>query len=214
MNVAAKLEEHVENRKRNNAEPPQSVTVQWLSKAFAMNHQTVRDKLRNCPVMASRRAPSGEQKMYDLKVAAAYLVTPKLPSSAYLAALKKGDLPLGLQDQLWAALLKRQQYEEKAGDLWRTDKIREVLRETFQAIKFATQLWVDTVEKQKGLDKSQRDLLVLLSDELLKEIGEALVERVAKSSTGSQLDELPGLLGEATEVREEDQEDEEADELI
>lgn len=214
MNADARLQQQVERNRRSKAIPPDFVTVAWLSTAFGMNHQTVRDKLKNCPVMASKAVQGGEQKLYELKTAAAYLVTPKLPSSAYLAALKKGDLPLGLQDQFWGAMLKRQQFEEKAGDLWRTDKIREVLRETFQAIKFSTQLWSDTVEKQLGTTKEQRDLMVRLADELLKDVHANLVDRVANTGTGSQLDEIPGVLGEAVEIRDEDQVDDEAEGLI
>lgn len=178
------------------------VTEAWLSQVFAMDQKTVQAKLRWCPVKrVVRRGRTMQTRYYDVKEAARFLVVPAMSTQDYMRELKRGQLPPALQQSVWDALLKRQTWEERAGQLWRTDKVREVLGSTFQTIKFTVQLWAETVERQKELSQPQRALIVEMSDSLLQDVYDALVKKAAGSSTGPQLSEMADYVGEEEPVK-------------
>ena len=129
--------------------------------------------------------------------------------------MKPSDLPTAFQQSFWDAALKRQKWEENAGQLWRTEKVREVLGSTFQTIKFTVQLWADTLERQTGLSTDQRALLTKMVDSLQEEIYKALVTQAGSQRTTSQRGELNEMVGEPTQpVVEEDADDDDYSHLI
>lgn len=173
------------------------VTMTWLAAAFGMTENQVRYRLRGCPI--KKQAARGTKMvttLYDLKVAAAYLVAPKIPTREFMKALKRGDLPPVLQDQVWSAMLKRQQWEENAQELWRTGKIRDVLAEAFQSMKAQMMLWAENVERETELSEKQRTMIVDMKDALADELYNALVKQMENVGTGSQITELADLFGE------------------
>ena len=175
------------------------VTAAWLSQAFRLAPNTVKAKLAGCPVLSRRsRGEKMVTTLYDLPVAASYLCPPRQDSREYYKALKRGDLPAALSQTVWDALLKRQKYEENAGDLWRTAKVREVLGTTFQTIKFTMQLWVETIERSEELSDEQRAMIQSMVDALQQDIYGALVQNASQQITGSSLEELPDLIGEGS----------------
>lgn len=194
------------------------VTASWLAQAFGMDVKDVKRKLAGCPALVegTDTGRGYQGRLYELKVAAAYLVKPKISATNFLTAVKKAELPATLQQSFWDAMLKRQKYEENAGDLWRTAKIREVLGQTFQQMKFTIQLWADTVEKTTGLTNEQRRILIGMADSLQGDLYAALVRQMDNGTSGPQLAELPSVLGESAEEAEtyEDELDEEAEALI
>lgn len=168
------------------------VTVSWLSQVFNMDPKTVKQKLADCPPLHRRKAGY----VYALPVAAQYLVKPALSADQFMKSIKQADLPASMQQMFWDAALKRQKWEENAGQLWRTEKVREVLGSTFQTIKFTLQLWADTLERQIGLTQEQRDLLTKLVDELQAEIHKRLVADAKTKKVGTQRSELAEMTGE------------------
>lgn len=192
------------------------VTASWLAQAFGMDVKDVKRKLAGCPALVEgHNTGRGYQgRLYELRVAASYLIKPKISASNFLAAVKKAELPATLQQSFWDAMLKRQKYEENAGDLWRTAKIREILGQTFQSMKFTIQLWVDTVERATGLTSEQRRILIEASDGLQGDLYAALVRQMDNGTTGSQLTELPSMLDESAEEAETYDDDTDGMELI
>jgi len=195
------------------------VTVAWLAQAFGMSENSVRFKLRDCPVKTNRaRGTKMQVRLYDIAMAAKFLVAPAYSTKTYMRSLKRGDLPPVLQQAVWDALLKRQKWEENAGVLWRTEAIREVLGGTFQTLKFTMQLWTETIERQVSLSDEQRQLIRDLVDALQVDLYAALVKRMQESDredtgSGPQLSELEAMFGETELVSamlQDDDEDEEA----
>lgn len=174
------------------------VTVAFLAQVFAMDHNKVKRKLVNCPVKARRtRGTMQTQHLYDLKVAASYLVDARIDPEDVIKSLRKEDLPPSISTAYWDAQLKRQKWEEQAGQLWRTETIRTVIGSMFQTIKFTIQLWADTLERQTGLSEDQRDLLNNLTDELQQSMFDSLRENAAENMTKPQLAELEDMLNRA-----------------
>lgn len=170
------------------------VSINFLCKVFRMAPATVREKLARCtPIPGTGDSGEGKQRnyRYDLADAAAHLVMPKLTPEQVLNAVKTSDLPASFQQQFWNAQLRRQEWEERAKDLWRTEKVRDVLGSTFQTMKFTMQLWLDVVEREKGLTDPQREILQRLVDGLQRDIYEALVANVARGRTEPMLTEDP-----------------------
>lgn len=202
------------------------VTVGWLASVFHMDVETVKRRLSDCPpTNPGKMTGRGVQgRKYALKDAAPYLVPPKMSHADFLRSIKKSDLPPSMQQTYWSAKLAEQKWMENAGDLWRTQKVREVLGDTFQNLKFTLQLWPDTVRNEVGLSDQQQEILVRLADKLQGELYDALVRQMQDQQTGPQLDEHSKMVKEADKgagfrvATEEEAEDEysdpEADALI
>lgn len=161
--------------------------VSTLSSIFRMDPTTVKRRLADCPIKEARKGGY----LYDLAEAAQYLVKPVFDAKKLLETMKATELPPTLQAAFWDAALKRQKWEENAGDLWRTDRVREVLAEAFKTIKQTILLWSDTVGEQTMLSDEQRKILVALGDALQSEIHAALVQDAARRKTLSTIEEAP-----------------------
>lgn len=181
----------------------QGVTVSWLAQVFNMDPKTVKQKLADCPPLHRRKAGY----VYNLPVACRYLIPPATSAEQYIKTMKPSDLPTAFQQSFWDAALKRQKWEENAGQLWRTEKVREVFGSTFQTIKFTMQLWADTLERQTGLSQEQRTLLTKMVDGLQEEIYKALVAQAANGRTSSQRGEIHEMIGEPPAAVTEDDDD-------
>jgi hypothetical protein len=170
----------------------QGVTVSFLAQVFRIDNSAVKRKLVNCPILESRRRGTTQvQHLYDLATAAKYLVDNEIDAATLISRLKREDLPPAISTAYWDALLKKQKFEENAGDLWRTEKVWEVLSTTFQNLKFTMQLWPETIERLTGLTDEQRELLQEMVDGMQQELFNAMVKQAKETRTGSQLDEVP-----------------------
>lgn len=170
----------------------QGVTVSFLAQVFRMDNAAVKRRLVNCPILESRRRGTTQvQHLYDLAKAAKYLVETDVDPMVLISKMKREDLPPALSTAYWDALLKKQKFEENAGDLWRTDKVWSVLADTFQKMKFTMQLWAEGIERLTGLTEEQREILQTSVDGLQQELFEELVASSRRKKTGSQIEEIP-----------------------
>jgi hypothetical protein len=174
----------------------QGVTVAFLSQVFRMDSARVKRRLVNCPVKVTRRRGTKQvQHLYDLQTAASYLVEPNISPEEIIRKLSREDLPPAINTAYWDAQLKRQKWEENAGQLWRTETIRSAIGGMFQTIKFTVQLWADTIERQHGLTEEQRETLNGMTDTLQQEIYDSFVNNAKETMTGPQLAEMEKMLG-------------------
>lgn len=164
------------------------VTAYWLATALRSSVGTVRVKLAKCPY---RKV--GSLMVYDLGEAMTYLIKPKVDIENYLRNLKKDDLPEVLRESYWSALLKRQQWEINAKELWHTEDVMTVFGETMQSIKFAIKLWVDDMEREVPITPAQYKFLVQKCDELQDLIYKKLVSQhdAKKTKPSSALHDEP-----------------------
>lgn len=164
------------------------VSVTWLAKIFRMNQEKVKEALVKCPVLKTGRNGGN---VYDVKTAAQYLVDPVSDLGAYLLTIDPKRLPQKLQEGYWNARIKEMKARTMAGELWPTNKVLEVLGDTFQTIKATVQLWADTVEDMTGeVTPEQRDAMIQLSDKLLDEIHKTVVTNAKNQATESWAAEL------------------------
>lgn len=174
------------------------VTIAFLSQVFGMDQAKCKRKLVNCPVKKrQRRGTTQTRHLYDLATAASYLVDPKVDVEDVVKRLRKEDLPPSISTAYWDAQLKRQKWEEQAGQLWRTQTIAAVIGSMFQTIKFTIQLWADTLEAQTGITEQQREALNVMTDELQANMFTSLRENAEENMTQPQLAELEIMLERA-----------------
>ena len=175
------------------------VSITWLAYAFHMDKNTV--KRRIAPL-----EPIGKKlghPVYAMRQAAAYLIQPKVDIADWIKKLRPNDLPPLLQETFWAAALKRQKWEENAGDLWRTNAILDVFGELAMSIKSQVQLWVENVDRNHNISPEIRKAITDQSDNLLAEIHNILIEAPSKKRTENQLSELTEMSPEV-QIEEDD----------
>lgn len=176
------------------------VSSHWLGTVFGMDPLTVKKKLGKAgvPVMGKRKGGN----LYALKDAAQYLIKPRVDLQEYIKGLRPNDLPPMLNDAYWRAMIQRQKWEENAGDLWRTDDVLAVFGELAMSIKSQVSLWVEELDRVHGLSPDMRTQVTQMSDNLLQQIHEIMVEAPTRKRTVSSIYEegvLPDAGPQATE---------------
>lgn len=185
--LGVKIERDLEIGVRENIA---GVTITWLASIFRMNRETVQRRLGACPVI---RRTVGDQPLFDIAQASAFLVKPKIDIADWVRSLRPADLPPYLQSEFWDAQNKRQKWEENAGDLWRTEKVVEVFADVFKTIKETVQLWTDLVERKQGLTGEQRALLTQMTDGLQDDLYKKLIEFSKTQQTHNTLAEMKDI---------------------
>ncbi len=167
-------------------EVERGVTVAWLCQAFTMPRRQVEAKLTGCPAM---RTMKRGMKVYDLRVAAAYLVKPTLDIATYIKNLDPKDLPERLKREFWAAKLAEQRWRRQAGELWASEDVIAVFGEVFKLIKNKSQLWADAIDAVELMSDPQREALSDLVNDLMGQIFKMVEDLESGSTTAAQIAE-------------------------
>ena len=162
------------------------VSVQWLARAFRTTRHLVDKKLVGLkPLSVGKHG----NPLYDFVEAAELIVEPKVDVEKYLTTLKPEKLPERLREGYWNAKLKRQRWEEKAGDLWRTEVVIERFSEVLLELRMMLQLIPDSVERAAGLSDEQHRVVRSVIDDIQTKMHEQLIKYAADRLTPSQLGE-------------------------
>lgn len=160
------------------------VSMTWLSTVFRMDKNVVRKRVAQCRVLRYERANA---PLFELKEVLPHFVPPATADlTEHIKKMNKSDLPVYMQDEFWAAQLKRQKWEENAGELWRTEDVVDVFSDTFKTIADTLQMWPDTVEVTNGLTDDQRKTLDHAIESLKSEVYRRMVNN-AKSKQHENL---------------------------
>ena len=155
------------------------VSVNWLAQVFSMHPKDVTRRLKECPPIVRRRQTG--QSIYDVAVAAEYLVKPRFNVEEYMRTMKIEELPTRLQEGFWAAALKRQKWEENAGRLWRTEQVVALYSETFLMITNTMRMWVDDLDAVTLVTPEQRKALEDAVTGLQKQISKSIQDLQRKT---------------------------------
>jgi hypothetical protein len=162
-----------------------------IAQLFRTDAKTLPRRLRRLKPVATR---SGV-KVYSIRDAAGYLVKPGYSIEQYLRQMHPNDLPVGLMKEFWAGQKSRQSFELQAGDLWPTSQVVEALAEAFKQARMTILLFPETVERESGVTDAQRKVLRRLSDGLIDDLREALVEHFKDYEPSSGPQQLPSVDG-------------------
>lgn len=182
------------------AETYAGVSANWLAQMFGADKNTIKKKLAASGIEIIGRRNSGP--LYRLADAAPYLVKPKVDLVSFIKGLRPNDLPPMLNEAYWSAMIKRQKWEENAKELWHTDKVLAVLGELNVLIRTRVTLWTEDVDRREGLTQAQRQIIIDLSDDLLKSVHQLLVDMPSLGSTAPSVAE-DGAIPGTSELEEE-----------
>lgn len=147
-----------------------------LADMFGMTPKEVRTKLAHAGVDP---VGNSEPARYRVRDAAPFLCEIRADSDELVAQIMKlppAKWPANMQDAFWKAQHNKLKYEELRGDLWRTDRVRTVLAETFKVIRLTILMFVDTVAQRTELTDQQRHIIQQLGDGLLSDLNDKLKE--------------------------------------
>lgn len=156
-------------------------TVTDLAKLFGGSQNDVLKKIGGRVRPAT--PPGVKPIRYRVRDAAPYLVEHTLDAEMTEAIIKRMSpekLPPKLSDVFWKGQKARLDYQERQGELWKTERVVEILAEAFKPAAITIKMFRDTVGQMTELTGEQRDILQELSDGLLKDMQTALVERFAE----------------------------------
>lgn len=139
-----------------------------LMKLFRLDNRTIKAKIFESGVKPIGRVYHAD--IYSVYELAPYLVKPVGDIEAYIKRMDHSDLPKHLTKEFWAGQRSRQDYEEKAGLLWRTERVVEEVGELMKLVKMSTLLMLDAVERQTELSDRQREIIRSLSHGMLSDL--------------------------------------------
>ena len=187
------------------------VTANWLATVFGMHTNTVKQRLKDCP--PSHRIKGGF--IYDLKMAARYLVKPVVDIDQYIKTMKIEELPPRLQIEYWGAKQRRLNYEEDAGHLWRTEAVMSLVGTIVSTVRTKSRLWTEDIEAKAEITPEQRKVLNERVDALQFGLFEAMKEITLNQQTKSLLmeflEEEEAELAREEEIRKQAEADDDID---
>lgn len=114
-------------------------SINQLAELFEMDRRTATDRLRNVDPSDNR----GGHPVYRMIDAA--------PALLEITTTVKSKMATAREKDFWDAQLKKQKFEENAGDLWRTDKVIEVFAAVFKQFRESVVVFIDGLEHESGL---------------------------------------------------------------
>lgn len=169
----------------------EGASISQLNIIFGMDNRTVAAKMAGVEPIGRRAG----HPIYSIKDAAAVLVEPNLnldqidQIAAYVRKMNPANMPKLLTKEFWSAMRARQQYEEDAGDLWRTEKVVAVFSELVKAIRTPLILAKDGIATERELDEPTRRAIDKVIDSLLEKLHDAVVEQFGESETAENVDD-------------------------
>lgn len=162
-------------------------TMSELAQLFQTDAKTLPRRLRGLRAAGTRN----NTRTYNIRDAAARLVKPGYSIEQYLQRMHPNELPVGLMKEFWAGQKSRQEFETRAGDLWVTAEVVEALAEAFKTARMTILLMPEGIERETGVTDAQRKILRRLTDGLIDDLRESLVEKFASYVPSTRPAELP-----------------------
>lgn len=166
-------------------------TMAQLAQLFHTDAKTLPRRLRGIRPAGIRN----NTRTYDIRDAASRLVKPGYSIEQYLQRMHANELPVGLMKEFWAGQKSRQEFETRAGDLWSTAEVVEALAEAFKTARMTILLMPEGIERETGVTDSQRKILRRLTDGLIDDLREVLVEKFENYVPTTRPAELPSADG-------------------
>lgn len=173
------------------------VNQDQLMRMFKMDHRTAKRKMMEARAGGIR--PIGNKHggdLYAIHEVAPYFCKPVMDPSEYIKSMDPRELPKILTKEFWAGQRSRQDYEEKAGLLWSTEKIVEEVGELMKLFKMSALLMLDAVERQTELTAPQRQIIRSLTNGMLADLIQRIQTRFKVPEATTPADFTNGKLPE------------------
>lgn len=170
-----------------------------LAQMFEMERRDVTKKLARGDLKPVGRRNG--HPVFSVKEAARLLVLPSNRVVAQVLGMHHYQLPPMLKKEYWAARKLRQGYLVEREDLWSTARVASYMGEAFQQIRMALLLLPDALARRSQLTEAQRDVLNTITDGVLTDARERLVNSFkAKKYAGDHGDDEGSFSGYFVDV--------------
>lgn len=173
-----------------------------LGELFRMDHRSIVAKIHKCKPCGTRNGVD----IYAVHEVAPYLVKPAYDIETYIKKMHHNDLPKMLTKEFWAGQRSRQEFEQREGNLWPTERVVEAVGGLMKMVKMSVRLMADAVDRQAELSDRQRQIVKAQGDGMLEELYRTVLDTFSKAPTNS------AVIAQSEKVVEEAQKDDD-DEL-
>lgn len=162
----------------------EGATIRQLSIMFKSDPKVVTSKVSSLVPVGRRKGTS----IYSIPEAAARLVKPGYDIERVIMNMNHSDLPPMLQNAFWSAQKTRAAYEEMIGDLWRTSKVVRLISVLFNSVRMILLLLPDTIEREAGLTREQKQVVRRVVEGALVEGRKAIMKEFEGYGDGPEYD--------------------------
>lgn len=160
----------------------EGATMRQLALMFKMDPKVVMSKVSSLVPVGRRRGTP----IYAIAEAAARLVKPSYEIERVIMNMNHSDLPPMLQNAFWSGQKTRATYEEMIGDLWRTSKVVRLISVLFNSVRMILLLLPDTIEREAGLTREQKQVVRRVVEGALVEGRKAIIKEFENYGDGPE----------------------------
>ena len=187
----------------------EGATIRQLGIMFKMDPKVVTSKVSSLVPCGRRRGTP----IYSIAEAAQRLVKPGYDIERVIMGMNHSDLPPMLQNAFWSAQKMRATFEEMSGDLWRTSKVVRLISLLFNSTRMILLLLPDTIEREAGLSREQKQVVRRVVEGALVEGRKAIMKEFENYGDGPEPDGNSGSGGPFL-VREHEPSDDRGDRVL
>lgn len=150
-------------------------TIAQIAQLFETDAKTLPKRLKTISPKGTRRG----NKVYSIREAAAFIVTPGYEIEEYIRQMSPQELPVLLMKEFWNGQKSRLEYEIKLGNYWPTEQIVEYIGELQNTIRMTLLLLQDDVNREESLTDGQRKAIQRITDAAISTMKKNIVEKFA-----------------------------------
>jgi hypothetical protein len=147
---------------------------------FAQIAQLFETDAKTLPKRLKGVIPKGTRsgyKVYSIREAAEYLVTPGYEIEDFIRQMSPQELPPLLSKEFWNGQNARLNYEKSLGNLWPTDDVVAAFGEILNVVRMAVLLVADDVDRESGLTPGQRLIIRRIMDGMIVKLGQDITDK-------------------------------------
>lgn len=160
-------------------------TVSQLMQLFEVDRREVVSRLRNIDPVGNR----GKSPIYRVSQVAEAVMFGERGGEALSEAQRRKQA--AQEKDYWDSQLKRQKFLEQAGDLWRTDKVIDVMAQVFKLFRESVVVFMDELEHESGLPPEQVAKAKVFGDGLLNGMRSTLLQMAVPTEGDHDLPDDP-----------------------
>lgn len=149
---------------------------------FAQIARLFQTDAKTLPQRLKRLIPKGTRKgykVYSIREAASFLVTPGYEIEDYIRQMSPQELPPLLSKEFWNGQKARLEFEIKEGQHWPTEQIIEYIGELQNVIRMTLLLVQDDVNREESLTDGQRKVFQRITDAAIVTMQKNITEKFA-----------------------------------
>lgn len=148
-------------------------TMAQLAALFRTDAKTLPQRLKLVPSEGNNR---NGYKIYDIRKAASFIVTPGYEIEEFIRQMSPQELPPLLQKEFWNGQNARLKHERELGNLWPTEDVAEFAGVLLSTARMACLLVADDVDREESLTDGQKQIIRRIMDGLITSLKEKLTE--------------------------------------